>query len=105
MVIVGAGSAGCVVARRLSELSPKSKVLLIEAGHTFGVASKVPLLSVYSQGGKNDWKFKSTPQKHSSKGMYNSVNILLFHKNLLTIKVNFRFNFSPEEKDLAEHLK
>lgn len=53
-------------------------MLLVEAGHTFGFVSKVPLLAVYLQGGSNDWKFQSTPQKYSSKGMYDKVGGLIY---------------------------
>ena len=42
-IIVGAGSAGCVLANRLSE-DPASRVLLIEAGPSDrGIWVRVPL--------------------------------------------------------------
>ena len=68
-IIVGAGSAGCVLANRLSELKNVS-VLLIEAG---GVDSHrdlhIPLSHFNLQGTSVDWQFQSTPQRHSSHAM------------------------------------
>ena len=61
-IIVGAGSAGCVLANRLSELQ-NSTVLLIEAG---GPDDKpeihVPLAFLDLQKTEVDWTFKTTPQ-------------------------------------------
>ena len=61
-IIVGAGSAGCVLANRLSELQ-NSTVLLIEAG---GPDDKpeihIPLAFLDLQKTEVDWTFKTTPQ-------------------------------------------
>ncbi len=64
-VIVGAGSAGCVLANRLSE-DPSVRVMLLEAGPEdnwlvkmpVGLAALVPLKT------SRNWAFTTTPQHH-----------------------------------------
>eukprot|EP00092_Neocalanus_flemingeri_P028764 GFUD01031228.1.p1 GENE.GFUD01031228.1~~GFUD01031228.1.p1 ORF type:complete len:650 (+),score=184.87 GFUD01031228.1:243-2192(+) len=60
-IIIGAGSAGSVVANRLTE-NPNWKVLLIEAGGDETEISDVPALAAYLQLGRMDWKYKTEPQ-------------------------------------------
>jgi len=63
-IIVGAGSAGCVLANRLSN-DPKTKVLLLEAGgaddspyiHTPAMMAMLP-------DSKYDWRFRTVPQTY-----------------------------------------
>ncbi|OAD62856.1 Glucose dehydrogenase [acceptor] [Eufriesea mexicana] len=59
-VVVGAGSAGAVVANRLSEI-PKWNVLLLEAGPDENEVTDVPSLAAYLQLTKLDWKYKTEP--------------------------------------------
>jgi choline dehydrogenase len=63
-IIIGAGSAGCVLANRLSE-NPANKVLLLEAG---GKDKKmeihIPAGYAKLHHSEVDWGFWSEPQKH-----------------------------------------
>lgn len=59
-VIIGGGSAGAVVASRLSEI-PDWKVLLLEAGPDENEITDVPSLSAYLQLTKLDWQYKTEP--------------------------------------------
>lgn len=56
-IVVGGGSAGAVMASRLSEIS-NWKVLLLEAGGHETDISDVPILSLYLHKSKLDWKYR-----------------------------------------------
>ncbi|XP_006461554.1 hypothetical protein AGABI2DRAFT_205343 [Agaricus bisporus var. bisporus H97] len=66
-VIVGGGTAGAVLANRLSEVK-KFQVLVIEAGPSDeGVLdSQVPLFALNLQNSPYDWNFTTTPQKFAN---------------------------------------
>src|SRR3977135_3284910 len=64
-VIVGAGTAGCVLAGRLTE-DPVARICLIEAGGS----DAHPLISTTSMGAaaiatrRLNWRFETVPQAH-----------------------------------------
>jgi len=64
-IIIGAGSAGCVLANRLSE-SPKNKVLLLEAGGSdWSPMIHIPLLAGVAYFDKSiNWGYDTEPEAH-----------------------------------------
>ena len=63
-IVIGAGSAGCVVASRLSEI-PDLRVLLLEAGGPdTHPDTRMPLAWRDLRGTDLDWRYTTTPQKH-----------------------------------------
>ncbi|CAG7725147.1 unnamed protein product, partial [Allacma fusca] len=76
-IIIGAGSAGCVLANRLS--AHNYKVLLLEAGGNPFPLTLVPGLTTKLLRDPNiDWRFMSTSQKHSFQS-YNN-NSYMIHR-------------------------
>ncbi|KAK5638560.1 hypothetical protein RI129_012855 [Pyrocoelia pectoralis] len=62
-IIVGAGSAGSVVASRLSE-NRSWKILLIETGSYPSLESEVPALTLSLQKTKEDWNYEYEPSAY-----------------------------------------
>ena len=63
-VIVGAGSAGCVLANRLSE-DPAARVLLLEAGGRDRSPNiKIPAAFANQFHTKLDWDYATEPEPH-----------------------------------------
>ena len=63
-IVVGAGSAGCLLANRLSA-DPRNSVLLIEAGGRDNwIWLHIPVGYLYAIGDKrSDWRFRTQPEK------------------------------------------
>ena len=74
-IIVGAGTAGCVLAARLTE-NPAYKVLLIEAGGEEPWLTNLPLAGPLLQSSRHDWSYKTLPQKYSSNALNDKVRFL-----------------------------
>lgn len=70
-IIVGAGSAGAVVANRLTEIH-NWNVLLLEAGPDENEITDVPSLAAYLQLSKLDWGYKTEPSTKACLGMKNN---------------------------------
>ena len=63
-IIIGAGSAGCVLAARLSE-DPGVKVLLVEAGGQKSLFVDMPAgIKILYTSGRYNWRFWTEPQQH-----------------------------------------
>lgn len=69
-IIIGAGTAGSVVASRLSEEECVS-VLVLEAGKTPPLLSEVPQLNTAFFDSDIDWAYRTVPQKYTARAMNN----------------------------------
>ncbi|XP_067122970.1 glucose dehydrogenase [FAD, quinone]-like [Centruroides vittatus] len=67
-IIVGGGSAGSVLANRLSE-NPDNQVLLLEAGSNENKQTDVPANTIGLQMSPLDWAYKTEPQKFACFGL------------------------------------
>ncbi|OWR55006.1 glucose dehydrogenase [Danaus plexippus plexippus] len=67
-VIIGGGSAGAVLANRLTEVEGWNVLLLEAGGHETDI-SDVPLLSLYLHKSKLDWKYRTQPQDSACQAM------------------------------------
>lgn len=65
--IVGGGSAGAVIASRLSE-NPSVKVLLLEAGGKEHIISDIPIAYQLLQTSLADWAYLTEPQEKACLG-------------------------------------
>ncbi|KAI1743352.1 GMC oxidoreductase [Xylaria scruposa] len=64
-IIVGGGLAGCVVAHRLKQYQPSSRILVLEAGpDVSGNKDILHFNSLNFIGGQFDWGYKTVPQAH-----------------------------------------
>ncbi|KAI0327374.1 GMC oxidoreductase [Cubamyces sp. BRFM 1775] len=91
-VIVGGGTAGCVLASRLSE-DARHTVLLVEAGdsHEKSFFSRIPLAFVRQFRSPFDWNYATTPQAaFGGRSIYwprgkilggsSSINAMVYHR-------------------------
>lgn len=71
-IVIGAGSGGCVVANRLSEIHDAS-VLLLEAGDQETFLSDVPLTAAVTQMTRYNWGYKADPTPNACQGLKDGV--------------------------------
>ncbi|XP_060803797.1 glucose dehydrogenase [FAD, quinone]-like [Amyelois transitella] len=69
-IVVGAGTAGCVLANRLSEIS-EWKVLLVEAGDKENFIMDIPMMANYLQFTTANWNYKTKPSHKYCTGLQN----------------------------------
>lgn len=70
---VGAGTAGSVLANRLSEI-PCVQILLLEAGKPPPLVSEVPGYGRFLWFTDIDWQYRTAPQRYTGNGLVNRVS-------------------------------
>jgi len=106
-IIVGGGSAGCVLANRLSE-NPNVKVLLLEAGSSENMVTDFPIAVLNLQQTPIDWAYKTEPQEAACFGIKNRrcpwprgkilggssvLNFMMYIRGMSSIFANFLLLF------------
>ena len=71
--VVGGGSAGSIIAGRLSDNLKDATVLLIEAGGDGYDIFNIPFLGPLKQMSSIDWQYTTIPQKNSCFALENNV--------------------------------
>lgn len=71
-IIVGAGSAGCVVANRLTEIS-NWNVLIIEAGGNENFFTDIPIFAAFHSLTSLNWGYNSEPEPKACKDLRGKV--------------------------------
>lgn len=71
-IIVGAGSAGCVLANRLSEIS-QWKILLLEAGGNENFFSDIPIFAPFISITPMNWGYTAEPEKKACRDLRGNV--------------------------------
>lgn len=74
-IVVGAGSAGCVLANRLTEV-PQWKVLLIEAGGNENFFSDIPIFAPFLSLTPMNWGYNSMPEPKACRDLRGKVCFL-----------------------------
>ncbi|XP_055934155.1 glucose dehydrogenase [FAD, quinone]-like isoform X1 [Argiope bruennichi] len=69
-IIVGGGAAGSVLANRLSEI-PCVNILLLEAGKTAPRITDIPSAAASFIQSDIDWRYRTTPQRHTGSALVN----------------------------------
>ncbi|KAF5272034.1 hypothetical protein FQR65_LT05015 [Abscondita terminalis] len=70
-IVVGAGTAGCVVANRLTE-NPEWNVLLLEAGVSENYIMDLPVVANYLQFTRANWNYRTQPSEKFCLAMENN---------------------------------
>ncbi|XP_050316274.1 glucose dehydrogenase [FAD, quinone]-like isoform X2 [Anthonomus grandis grandis] len=73
-IIVGAGSAGSILANRLSKNS-QDKLLLLEAGMIDNDILHIPSIGLLLQQTEFDWQYKTVPQQNACMGLTGNVSL------------------------------
>ncbi|UYV79111.1 hypothetical protein LAZ67_17001150 [Cordylochernes scorpioides] len=103
---VGGGSSGAVVATRLVE-DPSTRVLLLEAGGAPDGMSHIPMMALFMQQGRLDWKYRTVPQEKACFGINGRVSTItmfpfvLLNQNIRTVNILLQQSRWPRGKTLG----
>lgn len=87
-VIVGGGTAGCVIASRLAEYLPRMRILVIEGGPSDFMDDRVLLLKDWLKmlGGDMDYDYPTTEQP-MGRFFLDANQHVFFHAKVLTMEL------------------
>lgn len=101
-IVVGAGSAGAIVAARLTEGGNSNTVLLLEAGGPATIISDMPAEAWNGMLGENDWGYQTSPQANAG-NLLTRASFSLHASRVISCFVlcPFRFRFSQQSNGVS----